>query len=523
MLVRRLISGRSNGRWTSTTNKAKIAQIFLLFRFITAGESLSCQRVRKMNQSVIKSRRAFLVPAILSIPLLGLLILLHALAVQANSPEIPHLGYGFNVAGWDVGLLQEMGFDWIKVFNNPGHRLPVNVLLRVEAAADDLDDLDGFAARMYQLANNHGPYIEAYEIGNEVNLDADYGWQAPPNAADYVTLLCEAYGQIKAADPQSIVVSAGLAPTGRVWGNWNGHAGHNGFYQDERQYFLEFLDAGGGGCLDVVGYHPYGFSADFDAPPDVASADPTQNCVNGFCFRGVEPIYEMMVAAGLGGKQIWATEFGWLTAPPEHCLSDPGWADRAWQIVSAEKQASNLAGAMSYADANWPWMGVMSIFNLNFNKANYYPECEQMRFYSVQGLPAEDALREIDKDPAPLPARLQVEPERLAAVISSAQQPDVISWTLDLLNDGWQSTSYTLTAAGDHDLWPAFTLPTGTLSTTAGVQLTVTLTNSERPDGVYHGLLNLEATPGTWGAPRAIPMQLTVFEATDFVYLPLIR
>ena len=253
------------------------------------------------------------------------------------------LGYGFNVADWDVPLLQEMGFNWIKVFNAPGSRLPVHVLLRVDAHAADMGNLGAYGAGLHALATAQAGYVDAYEIGNEPNLDASYGWATPPNAADYAALLCVAYANIKDADPQAKVISAGLAPTGRVQGNWNGHPGHNGLYQDEREFFLEFLAAGGGDCLDGVGYHPYGFSADYDAVPDVSSADPTQNCTNGFCFRGAEMLYGLMAAHGLGAKTMWATEFGWLVTPPDHCLSDGSW-DGRFMAACVRRKAGQQPG-----------------------------------------------------------------------------------------------------------------------------------------------------------------------------------
>ena len=47
--------------------------------------------------------------------------------------------------------------------------------------------------------------------------------------------------------------------------------------------------------------------------------DPTdpRNCDQGFCFRGAEKIYEIMQQQGLGDKKVWATEFGWITQPPD--------------------------------------------------------------------------------------------------------------------------------------------------------------------------------------------------------------
>jgi hypothetical protein len=207
-----------------------------------------------------------------------------------------------------------------------------------------------------------------------------------------VTLLCEAYGRIKTADPTAIVVSAGLAPTGRVVGNWNDHAGHNGLHQDEREFFQEFVTAGGADCADVIGYHPYGYAADYDTAPD-----PDPNCTNGFCFRGVEKLYELMQANGLAYKKVWATEFGWLVTPPDSCTSDSSWDNRLWQTVSEAEQSANLVGAFEYATTNWPWMEAMFAFNLNFNKASYYETCEQMRFYAVQDQLAESALSAMPK------------------------------------------------------------------------------------------------------------------------------
>lgn len=254
-------------------------------------------------------------------------------------------GYGFNVANWDLALLQGMGFNWIKVFNPPGDRLPVNVLIRIEANAGHYGDLVAFGSSVRQMAQDHAAYIDAYEIGNEPNLDAAYGWTISPNAAHYAELLCTAYANIKDVDPTAQVISAGLAPTGRVIGNWNGHPGHNGLYQDEREFLLEFLAAGGGDCLDGLGYHPYGFSANYDVVPDVSSGDPDQNCANGFCFRGAEKIHELMQQQGFGDKPVWATEFGWLVTPPEACMSDGSWNGRLWQLVTEQEQADNLVGA----------------------------------------------------------------------------------------------------------------------------------------------------------------------------------
>jgi hypothetical protein len=450
---------------------------------------------------------------------LWLTAVLHTLHLHAQTSTF---GYGFNVAAWDVEQLQAMGFNWMKVFNDPDQRLPVFMLRRIEAHASDLSDLDAFGDAVEATAQSQLGFIDAYEIGNEPNLDAEYGWAAPPVAADYAAVLCEAYGRIKAVDPDAIVVSAGLAPTGRVQGNWNGHPGHNGFFQDERQFFLEFVAAGGGNCLDAVGYHPYGYSADYNAAPDIPSSDPSQNCANGFCFRGAEKLYELMQANGLGHKKMWATELGWITQPPDHCLNDPGWQGRQWQIVSEQKQAENLVGAFEYATTNWPWMGAMFVFNLNFNQAVYYPECEQMRFYSVMGRPAEQALTDMPKVSPPAAGVLEVSPPAVTDIITPGQQPYSRTAVLQLENSGVQPLTFTLAAQPGTPLTITLPITTGNLDANEGTAVTLTLASDIQPIGTYTSTLTIHSQSAGLSTSQTVPITLHIWETIHRTYLPLV-
>jgi hypothetical protein len=451
-------------------------------------------------------------------------LLIGTLGVWPARSAAPHLAYGFNVADWDVTRMLNMGFDWIKLFHSSNPTpLPaqMNVLYRFLAKNSDLSDVTAFGNDVYDVAVAFGDVIEAYEIGNEVNIDnPDYGWGATPNAAQYKQLLCEAYTRIKQADPTAVVVSAGLAPVGRV----PGPGGNDGTKQDEREYLAALLDAGGGACLDAVGYHPYGFSADYDAEPDVASADPTRNCDQGFCFRGAEKIYEIMQQKGLGDKKVWATEFGWITRPPDQCLSDPSWGGRQWQIVSDDKQAANLVGAYRYADAYWPWMGGMFVFNLNFNAAPWYPECEQMRYYSVQGKPAESALAAMPKSKASLTGQLQISPRSLAILIDVDEQPFTWTRSVDLFNAGWQSLVYTATVDGGASVVPELGgATTGTLSATQESQLQLSVPGFSRTLGTYTGTVTVSwYAAGAGNNPRTVGVQLVVVSDVHRVALPLI-
>lgn len=451
-----------------------------------------------------------------------LFLLLTSFSKATNSQQnLDKFGYGFNVDAWNVSKLQGMGFNWMKVFNGPGSRLPVNMLMRVDANVNHYNNLSAFGNSVAQLAQSQKGYVDAYEIGNEPNLDASYGWTAAPNAAHYTAVLCEAYSRIKAADPDALVVSAGLAPTGRVTGNWEGHAGHNGLYQDEREFFKEFLAAGGGDCLDAVGYHPYGFSADYDVVPDQPSADPDRNCTNGFCFRGVEKIYEIMVAKGYGDKTVWATEFGWIVRPPDHCLADPSWSGREGQIVSEAEQAENLVGAFEYATDNWPWMEAMFIFNLNFNHRGDLSECEQMRFYAVQDRLAETALRQMPKVEEPKVGKLAVV-GALTAVITPTQQPLTITLPIYIHNTGTAPFTFTISADTTAAIVPTILTPTAVIAPGEIVTAPVVFGSNGRSVGVYTGKLTIATTDPVENAPLDLPITLFIFDEIHRAYLPVI-
>lgn len=310
----------------------------------------------------------------------------HVGPISSPASTMP-FGYGLVMANArDSQSARTMGFNWIMVFDHWFSGNTPKSLQRVTATSADLSNLPAFRSRVLSAAY----YNDGVEIGNEPNLISE--WGAAPNAANYQQLLCEAYTTIKQAYPTRIVVSGGLAPTGRVPGTWNGHPGNDGLKQDEREFLKEFITAGGGDCLDAVGYNALGFRASYDAAPDVNGGTPDTDCANGLCFRSVEKAYEIMQSNGLGHKPIWATEVGWLTPPPDYCLTDPRWPSRVWQIVTPQQQADNLVGAFRYARLHWPWLKAMFVFNLDFRSVPWYDACEQMRYYSVNQDPAYNAL-----------------------------------------------------------------------------------------------------------------------------------
>lgn len=315
-------------------------------------------------------------------------VVVEPLEVHTASGE--PFGYGISTMNPNDNEADELGFNWVKTYDVPAGPQPVKVLYRVKADASNWYNLSAFSWRLYWLAEVYGDNIDAYEIGNEVNTYDE--WRQSPNASRYVDVLCTARYAIRQADPTAEIISAGLAPVGRIAEEWYGHAGHDGSVQDEREYLKEFLYYNGQLCSDAIGYHPMGFRADFDAEPDVDGGTPETDCSDGFCFRGVEKIHEILQDHGIDYLKIWATEVGWIVEPADECIGHPSWQGRYWQIVSVQKQAENLVGAFTYAQSHWPWLEALFVFNLDFVTAPYYDECEQMSHYSVLGRPAADAL-----------------------------------------------------------------------------------------------------------------------------------
>src|SRR5207249_3098127 len=62
------------------------------------------------------------------------------------------------------------------------------------------------------LATRYKGRIQAYEVWNEPNLAREWGDKRPDPKA-YASMLKASYQAIKAADPQALVVSAGMSPT----------------------------------------------------------------------------------------------------------------------------------------------------------------------------------------------------------------------------------------------------------------------------------------------------------------------
>lgn len=191
----------------------------------------------------------------------------------------------------------------------------------------------------FTVADRYKGRIVAYQIWNEPNLTREWG-NEHPDPADYVALLAECSEEIRRADPDAILISAGLAPTG----NNDEIALPDDVYLDQmyRNDFQQYID--------VVGVHATGY-----APPEVGPDDAEkEGHGRWFTFRRIEDLRKIMIAHGDEARQMAIMEFGYTT--------DTRNPDYAWYAVTEEEQADMLKRAYDYATEHWrPWVGLMTL------------------------------------------------------------------------------------------------------------------------------------------------------------------
>ncbi|TAK32499.1 MAG: hypothetical protein EPO21_15110, partial [Chloroflexota bacterium] len=197
-------------------------------------------------------------------------------------------------------------------------------------------DLGDFMAA---LVRHMGNKVGGYVILNEPNLTSEWGGQAP-SASAYMVLLKEAYARAKAVNSSAVIVSAALAPTNDNSSN----------AIDDRVFLQDMYDNGLKSYSDVVGVNALGFAS---SPDD--TSDP-----NGFNFSRVKLLHDIMVANGDTTKRTWALEMGWL----RDTATDLGTYN--WMKVSEQLRAQYLQRAYEKAYNEWPWMGIMFIWNMDF-------------------------------------------------------------------------------------------------------------------------------------------------------------
>jgi len=328
------------------------------------------------------------------------------------------LWWHVNTAERDLQLIEDAGFRWVKqlvawrdiegtarngfewsrtdyiVERARAHNL--RILFRidglplpdwVEPPADPSIPVppEAFAHLCGALAERYRGQVQAYQVWNEPNLSREWAGQ-PPDPAGYVELLRACYVAIKQADPDALVISAGLAPTG---------TGPPEAMPDT-EFLIQMYEAGASPYFDLLGVHAPGFRAPPETSPEEAAANPEYGGQRFFCFRHVEDLREIMVRYGDGDKQIAILEMGWTT--------DPIHPDYAWFAVTEEQKADYLVRAFRYAREHWrPWIGPMFVYTIanpfwTPDDEQYWWAITEPGWPETRVRPAYEALKEMEKE-----------------------------------------------------------------------------------------------------------------------------
>ncbi len=366
----------------------------------------------------------------------------HAVPTAQSNPAAEEESFGYGVAAHALLLpdytatqVKNLGLGWIKQqvrwsdfvafpeaydavvdeANRNGLRVMLSVVDSPEWTRSYFDanpegappdDLNQFAQFLDELVVRYQGRIHAIEVWNEENLDREWDNAEGVNPDRYVEMLRLAYQTIKSRDPNIIVISGALSPTGV-----NGVDPNNPnrlTSMDDFVYFDRMVDAGFLDYCDCVGAHHNGINippwVDCDGSYQDDSAtfrgywDPPQPPHHSWCFKTtLEGYHERIVAAGYD-TPLCVTEFGWGSSedmdgyPPafgfvqDNTLQEQAEYDvRAFQLMR-----------------EWGWVRLAFLWNLDYANKGPRTTDDPNAPYSLvtfDGVarPAFDAIGAMDK------------------------------------------------------------------------------------------------------------------------------
>ena len=260
--------------------------------------------------------------------------------------QIPYFeGSDLSVAQHRISVSHEAGFQVLLSITGEKHAL---------ASGGDAY-LDEYAAFLGEVA---GLGADAIEVWNEMNIDREW----PTGQIDprrYKVMLEKAYTAIKAANPDTKVITGALAPTGA-----EGAFGLAAVWNDDR-YYLGMANAGVAEFADCIGVH-YNEGI---LPPTSQGGDPRDEYPTRYL-----PLMLQRVAFPfrLSDIPMCMTEMGYLSPEGFGPLSDAfNWA----QYTSVAEQAQWLAHAIQIS-SNFQSMPVemIIIWNIDFDTYDNDPQ-----------------------------------------------------------------------------------------------------------------------------------------------------
>ena len=315
-----------------------------------------------------------------------------AAAPVANTAPVRGFNYGGHIAHMSqqtVNALNRAGMTWVKRQwrYQRGQNPDDTVGLINEAHASGFNILLGIVGHPNEL--NQPGYIEEYanfvggvaarganaiEVWNEPNIDREWP-SGSIGPANYVNLLRPAYNAIKAANPNTLVISGAPAPTGFFGGCSGGGC-------DDDAFVRGMAAAGAASYMDCIGIH-YNEGI---ISPDATSGDPRGN--SGHYTRYFWGMVNTYSRAFGGSRPLCFTELGYLT--PDGFPPLPG--GFAWaQDVTLAQHAAWLDRAVSLA-AGSGRVRLLIVWNIDYTEYGSDPMAGYAMIRPDGSCPACDAL-----------------------------------------------------------------------------------------------------------------------------------
>lgn len=264
-------------------------------------------------------------------------------------------GAGMTWVKWQIPYIEGTDLTVARDRINWSHEAGFKVLLSITGEKEALGEggdpyVDEYAVFLGEVAELGA---DAIEVWNEMNIDREWPTgQIDPRA--YVVMLEKAYSAIKDANPDTMVITGALAPTGA-----EGAFGLGRVWNDDR-YYQGMANAGAANFADCIGVH-YNEGI---LPPSSQGGDPRDEYPTRYL-----PLMLNRVAFPFRGVDIpmCMTEMGYLS--PEGYGSLPNgftWAAN----VSVEEQSTWLAQAIQIS-SNFESMPVEIIIIWNIDFDNY--------------------------------------------------------------------------------------------------------------------------------------------------------
>jgi len=284
-------------------------------------------------------------------------------------PPPPVANGAFELGGQVPGFIghpaqmQQSGMKWVKFqvrgggsdYIAAGKGAGFKVLLSVlgdKGRATDPAYWDEYAAWVAGLAAQGA---DAIEVWNEPNVEAEWP-EGQINGATYTQLLAKAYAAIKAANPNTLVISASLAPTGA-------EAAFPGKVVNDDKYLAQMAAAGAANYMDCVGIHHNGGSTS----PNATTGSTLAGYHYSYYFW---PMVDLYYNTFGGSRQLCFTELGYVSGegyPP--LPTNFSWG----QNITVAQQAQWLAEAASLSASSGK-VRMLIVWNVGFTTFTYDPQ-----------------------------------------------------------------------------------------------------------------------------------------------------